>query len=754
MLINVGKIGIPDSVGGKTTLSSLFKNGEDGYLFRNFSNLSKVYTLFSGPPAVVEDNDPVGLILDESLWNGLTLSQIAALSPELKETGAVAMAGTAPANSYNTGTGAGTASRVDLTNQSYVSVPVTANNVYLIDITPTNNVLVKDNVTGASAHTFLSSGGRQQQIVRPVTNVINFLATANGLNTAFTIHSIKRVPGNHAAQSTAARRPTYRAPSQLPPSLQLDGSDDALLPLFRPMVSGTGLTMAMAFYVTDTSGSQNQRIIMGGGDAAARATIIIGSTGSLGIGWGTQVNRGGAVQDLRNGWHVIIVTGESSNRSIWLDGKNITSEFAAASGTPGTGGPIVLGGRQTAVGGAVDQNMTGNISAALALDRRVTEQEINLITTEFRKSFTIQLPTLSSILFGGSETGFLLGNFKQKDQLFTLYSGPPRIAIDTDPVGLALDNSRWSDKTLPQIAFLSPELKATGTTSLIGTATAATYDTSTGVGSVTRAADGGNQSSVTFAVSLGDVYFIDITPLQNVIVRDTATGVVAHTFNSSEGRQQMAIRPATTTIFFQASGNSLTANFTLHSIKRVPGTHLSQATSANRPFWRISSTRRYLSFDGSNDLLQSSFIPTASSTLAIAFNTATAGIVLIGGGSTTGNKRCYLGTATTTGQAAIGWGTEGLATGYGDDIRNTNAVLIATSNGTIRNLYLNGNLLSSLPINGGPDGTGGGVAVGGWNNSGTPQSGAGNVYAALALNRFVTASEVSRINDIFQRTFV
>jgi len=125
----------------------------------------------------------------------------------------------------------------------------------------------------------------------------------------------------------------------------------------------------------------------------------------------------------------------------------------------------------------------------------------------------------------------------------------------------------------------------------------------------------------------------------------------------------------------------------------------------------------------------------------------------MGGGVSTGNKRCsiYLG---ADGYAALSWGGEGNVE-YGNvDLRGTDHVMILTGNGSYRALYVDGVQVTTGAPTGGPDGTGGGIALGMYNNNGTPANYySGRGYAYGAVNRVLTPSEIARITTDFTRLF-
>lgn len=158
--------------------------------------------------------------------------------------------------------------------------------------------------------------------------------------------------------------------------------------------------------------------------------------------------------------------------------------------------------------------------------------------------------------------------------MFADYVGTPA-SVGT-AVALQLDKS--------QGGAMGPEIRATGTINLAGTATAATYNTSTGVGTATRV-DAANQSSVRFAITTGRPYFVDVenTGSDSVAVRDgnSSAALIA---SVAAGQRKTVFVPTTSIIIsITAFTNGMTASFTVHSVKEVLGTPRYQTTAAQRP---------------------------------------------------------------------------------------------------------------------------------------------------------------------------
>jgi len=133
-----------------------------------------------------------------------------------------------------------------------------------------------------------------------------------------------------------------------------------------------------------------------------------------------------------------------------------------------------------------------------------------------------------------------------------------------------------------------PSLLANGATGLTGTATAASYSTTTFAGSVSQAGDASNQSWVTWTgLTTSAVHRIRITNTGATSL-DVRNGGVAGTIVASIAAGASTwVHPATTggstSITITATANSTTATFTLGQFAVLPGTHLIQATGTAKP---------------------------------------------------------------------------------------------------------------------------------------------------------------------------
>ena len=177
---------------------------------------------------VTADGDSVGLILDKGQWGRKTLEQVLAAQTELRGNGTIGLVGSATAATYNTATGAGTATRVDGSNQSFVTVPVTGGKAYRVQITNTGaaSIFLRNGLYSEGTAIFLVPASSSiSYIVTALSSVLSVTTIAAASSVAFTITSIKEVPGYHRTQATGTSMPKHKTDGTLH-WLLYDGTDD------------------------------------------------------------------------------------------------------------------------------------------------------------------------------------------------------------------------------------------------------------------------------------------------------------------------------------------------------------------------------------------------------------------------------------------------------------------------------------------------------------------------------------------------
>ncbi|MEN6642198.1 MAG: hypothetical protein ABFE08_07110 [Armatimonadia bacterium] len=186
------------------TPRSLFRSTSTIGAIYDYDDFSYLYQKADGSVPITALEQPVGLVVDQR-WGGV-------LGSELLATGTTGLVGTSTAASYKTSTGAGSVTRVDVSNQSYVKFGVTASRWYRISVTNTGpaQLLIRDisGTTILSTFATIASGASFTGYI-PAISGICFCANAGSLS--FTLTSIRELPGLHAYQSTDAARPVLSA---------------------------------------------------------------------------------------------------------------------------------------------------------------------------------------------------------------------------------------------------------------------------------------------------------------------------------------------------------------------------------------------------------------------------------------------------------------------------------------------------------------------------------------------------------------
>ena len=160
--------------------------------------------------------------------------------------------------------------------------------------------------------------------------------------------------------------------------------------------------------------------------------------------------------------------------------------------------------------------------------------------------------------------------------MFQDSAGVTPVTAVEQPVGLTLDKSKG--------LALGAEQRANGVTGLVGTATAASYNTLTGIGSVNRVAFPSDQSFVQFSgLTASALYRVEFSAVSvlGVTVRSGDQAAAGVTFTAAILLGY--VRASAGGLITVTSGANGTATFTLVSMRELPGNHASQSTSASCP---------------------------------------------------------------------------------------------------------------------------------------------------------------------------
>lgn len=342
----------------------------------------------------------------------------------------------------------------------------------------------------------------------------------------------------------------------------------------------------------------------------------------------------------------------------------------------------------------------------------------------------------------------LLYDFSRADTLFQEATGITPASVDQS-VGLVLDTSQWGGKTLDQVLAGQAELH-------IPNYASGAWNAGLGRWIMRRPAnDSMTAYKTNISIQSGRYYRVsfrgyldggDVPHVANFRGGDGGLSIGAPSIPIVTDGQYIEFIFSPTanrefTFFGGSSNNDNEWGAADISIKEIPGNHASQATSGARPVRKAGGLTRY---DGSDDNLLTTLVPSAAMTLAFKGKCSIIDRYAIGG--TVSTSRLYLG---INGQQQLAAGVGGNAASV---IKSSATVLgqtivgVLTTDGSTDLLYLNGASVYS----GARTGTIGSdpLRIGSLNNAGTA-SGLwnGDIYKALAINRALTASEITKLTN-------
>ena len=346
-------------------------------------------------------------------------------------------------------------------------------------------------------------------------------------------------------------------------------------------------------------------------------------------------------------------------------------------------------------------------------------------------------------------SGFLY-DFSRADTLFQEATGITPAAVDQN-VGLALDISKWGGKTLAQVLAGQPELVTNGT---FDSDTAWTKGTGWSISGGKASIDGSNGAASYLAAIASPTYVVGRTYRLSF---DYSLSSGRFRFNPAGGTTSASVGVGSGTFStyvtaLSASGLSIQAidagtigwvdNV---SVKEIPGKHASQATSGARPVLKAGGLTRY---DGSDDNLLTTLVPSAAMTLAFDYVVpATLSGVQFIMGAGAGATRLYAG-FNTSGQmiGLVGAQDSSVIKGATDFrgqrvrgflIADGTTVQLIAGSATEYSAAQNGSNVSVYPMR-----------VGAGNNVGSATGFSnGDLFRALAINRALTPAEVLKLSN-------
>jgi len=350
---------------------------------------------------------------------------------------------------------------------------------------------------------------------------------------------------------------------------------------------------------------------------------------------------------------------------------------------------------------------------------------------------------LPSDVFLPGDNGFLY-DFSRADTLFQEATGITPAGLDQN-VGLALDISKWGGKTLAQVLAGQAELRAAGAGTLSGGWTES--------GGVVTAPGTSGSDNVTFPLLTPTIAGrrYEVTVPNNM----PANGFYLD-FGSGTGSQVGGLSASTQRVILTCTApgsvirvgrwaGAVSGQMGPISVKEIPTNPASQATSGARPISKAGGLTRY---DGSDDNLLTTLVPSAAMTLAVKLKVPAAGPgVKLFMGATHPGEHCYLG-MVNSGALGAGVGSQTIGTLVGGvSCAGQTGVAVLTYDSTTVKLYWNGAQVYSGATSGDPDGATP-LRLGARNNGGTADLFAdADIYKALAINRALTPAEVLKLTN-------
>ena len=315
--------------GGGDIITSIFADGTDGFYF-DFSKTNRLFQDLVNTPADGAGEN-IWLGLESHSWGGKSLDGLIATQSEARGNGSIALLGTATAATYNTSTGDGTVSRVDASNQSYVTFSP-AVGTHRLEIAVTGVAITVRNQTAAGTVLVASiaAGTTGVVYVNAASQIISINAQTVG-TASFNVVSLKAIPGNHGLQATVNSQPKWQTGG----IARADGSDDGLATTKKMGARG----FVMAKHLTAS--------------APASAKVLCGACGaSTDYGYCGVDSAGKGVARIGSGAAMVsddVVTGTLGTLGFWWDGNTaalllngVKVKIQAQSGAPTTAQALAL----------------------------------------------------------------------------------------------------------------------------------------------------------------------------------------------------------------------------------------------------------------------------------------------------------------------------------------------------------------------------------------------------------------------------
>lgn len=345
------------------------------------------------------------------------------------------------------------------------------------------------------------------------------------------------------------------------------------------------------------------------------------------------------------------------------------------------------------------------------------------------------------------------------DRLFQENTGITLADDVGESVGLWLDQATWGGKTLAQLIAAQPEKWSNPTPTISNVSgTVGAYNSGTRTMTNTGATVSGYpRFFFDLGLAVGKTYFVtgrldgdrakagmvrlaDSGSANNIAVPNASTGLFSgYATAAAAVGGKVGIEFLT---FLTSADTGLT--IAQLSVKEVPGFHGVQATGS------LKGTRQSagVKYDGSDDNHLTTYLAASGKNFIQVKATIPAtvsALQVLAGASGSGANRVYLG-IDTSGRACAGVGSDTTSTIVGtSDLRNTEATIALTFDGTTVRLIVNGVIEYEAAQNSTPTTTIP-LRIGGLNNNGSAGS-----YTGAAIKKLICGTDyldLSRFNQI------
>jgi len=355
-------------------------------------------------------------------------------------------------------------------------------------------------------------------------------------------------------------------------------------------------------------------------------------------------------------------------------------------------------------------------------------------------------------------------NFRKTDRFYQESTGPTLADDVGESIGLALDQRSWGGLPYASYAASLTELVTNPTFDVDITGwsgSGATVSADTGTLRAVGAGGGSGMYSTGFSVTSGLTYRFAIrikgdstyAALTTGLRRTSALGIYissSATLSVTTSYTDIILETvATSTVadacFFIRFSGTEAINLDSVSVKLLPGSHATQSGATLKPTRQTAGSK----FDGTDDNLLSTYLASAGSNFLMARTTVPSSLAatqLIAGASGASANRIFIG-VNTSGFACAGIGSDNTGVIVGTtDLRNQEADIGITCNGTTVRLIVNGAVEYEAAQNSTPTTTIP-FRLGVHNNNGSPAANyyAGYIKECLAGTDYLT---LAKFNDI------